>query len=305
MKPFTPENYICDSSLFDSDIVEHTTSWLTINPMKGCSLDCAYCFRYKWDKSATPYLANDVQESLNHLINHNLFVPHITPISVNISSTDALLTIVKKSTFECIEFLDKKGYKNIFGITTKIGFDISDINFLRGIKNLRIITFISYANIPKEIEPISQSKRINSLKLLKKANIPVILYARPIVPGWNSDIDSLSKILLIGQKYADAICIGGIRLSKEILDKLEEKKVEIPADYTEFHPKKLEKELELEILNQYERLQLTIPLFKHTSCAVSYIFKIPNYNMLFENPKTNCLSTCPVFQKNICSNNIK
>lgn len=303
MNPFTPKDYICDSSLFDSEIVEHTTSWLTINPMKGCSLDCAYCFRYKWDSASVPYLANEVQESLEQLIKHNLFIPHVTPISVNISSTDSLLPTVKESTFECIKFLDKKGLKNIFGITTKIGFSLSDIKFLKSIKNLRIITFISYANIPKEIEPVSQSKRLDSLKLLKKAEIPVILYARPIVPGWNNDDHSLSKILLIGEQYADAICIGGIRLSNEILDKLNERKIKVPEGYTEFHPKRLENELE--ILNQYERLHLTVPLFKHTSCAVSFIFKIPNYNMLYENSKINCLSTCPIYQKNICSGNSK
>ncbi len=305
MDPFTPEDYICDSSLYDSDIVEHTTSWLTINPMKGCPLDCAYCFRYKWDNASTPYNANDVHESLIQLINHKLFIPHTTPISVNISSTDSLLPTVKKTTFESIRFLDNKGYKNIFGVTTKIGFNSSDIEFLKSIKNLRIITFISYANIPEEIEPVSQRRRLNSLKLLKKAEIPTVLYARPIVPGWNSDVRSLSKILLLGEQYANAICIGGIRLSKEILEKLEAKKIKIPDGYSQFHPKKMEKELELEILKQYERLGLTVPLFKHTSCAVSFIFQIPNYNMLFENSTVNCLNTCPVYQKNICSNNSK
>ena len=35
---FSAEDFICDSSLHIGEIVEHTTSWLTINPVLGCQI---------------------------------------------------------------------------------------------------------------------------------------------------------------------------------------------------------------------------------------------------------------------------
>lgn len=91
-----------------SEIVEPTASWLSINPLMGCSLECAYCFREKWGAPSEPYETVNSQIALNALINHSLFRANETPLTVNVSSTDPLLPTVKPVTFNCIKYLDDK-----------------------------------------------------------------------------------------------------------------------------------------------------------------------------------------------------
>jgi homoserine trans-succinylase len=106
---------------------------------------------------------------------------------------------------------------------------------------------------------------------------------------------------MAGQSYCDAICIGGLRISPQI--KLELLKV--GEDFSEmsddFHLKNFDEEIENKVLKIYDELALTVPLFKHSSCAVSYINKIANYNNLYKNASKNCLTTCPLNQKNLCN----
>jgi len=303
MKAFSPSDFICDTSLRINDIVEQTTSWLVVNPMMGCSLGCEYCFRFKWDPTESPYEKTPTSQSIRNLLEHELFVPDITPLSANVSSTDSLLPKVKKSTFAIIKHLDDAGYKNIFGLITKLRLKKEDLNFIAKLKHLRIVVLISYAEIPKKIEPISINGRIDNLKALKELNIPTILYFRPLVKGWNDSIDKIEKVLTIGNKYANAIAIGGLRMSPEIKANLIKKGINVP-NMDSFHPKTLDPEIENKIIKCHKKLNIKIPLFKHTSCAVSNIFKMRNYNNLFLNPDLNCIETCPDYQKSICNKNV-
>uniref|UniRef100_UPI0040564368 hypothetical protein n=1 Tax=Candidatus Electrothrix sp. TaxID=2170559 RepID=UPI0040564368 len=305
MRPFVPENFICDTSLHLHDIVEQTTSWLTVNPMFGCSLGCVYCFRAKWEAPDKPALKTPVETCLRHLEKHQLFIPNHTPLSANVSSTDALLPQVKKTTFDIIKYLDQKGYKNIFGIISKLKLSSRDILFLSSLENIRPVILVSYAGIPNDIEPVPVAPRIENLKQLNDAGLPSILYFRPIVEGWNDKSDNIANVLAIGNRYASAISIGGLRLSKEIRKNLESANVTLPQKKDIYSPKIIPEKIESKILDIYYRIGLTIPLFKHTSCAVSYIFNAYNYNQLYKSYKLNCMSTCPSEQKRRCFKNKK
>jgi DNA repair photolyase len=296
---FAPDDFFCDTSE-QPDLVEHTTSWLAINPVIGCSLDCCYCFRLKWRAPNQPVQVVDLALAIQKLVDSPLFVPHHTPLTVNISSTDAMLPSVKSITFECIRRIEEAGYKNIFGITTKVGFDRRDIEFLTSVRNLRLVILITYSEMPIAVEPYPAEPRIASLRLLQEVGIPAILYYRPIVPGWNDNDERIKKVLTIGQKYSKAIAMAGLRLSPEIRDEIKRKGLSVPFGQGSFHPKLFPRELEERILRIYESLRLSVPLYKHTSCAVSYIFNICNYNGLFRNPGKNCLSTCPHSQRATC-----
>ena len=297
---FSDERYQYDSSMFIGSIVEHTTSWLTVNPYKGCPLRCAYCFRVKWGASniATPQI--DVEKAMDIRLNHPDFIPHITPVSVNVSSTDALLPAVRRSTFEAIEFLEKRELANPFGITTKLEFADSEIAFLESLKHVRPVVFISLAFIPRSIEPISTQPRIRNLQALSETRVPTVHYFRPIVEGWNDSDEIIEKALLIGDRYADAICIGSIRLSTEIRSELSKVGVELEKYVDNFHEKKFRNAIEERVLRAHSCLRLDVPLFKHTSCAVSYFMNIKNYNRLYKRPEKNCLRTCPLAQQARC-----
>lgn len=302
--PFTQHDQICDSSL-PHGVVEHTTSWLSINPIIGCSLECAYCFRHKWGAPDKPIVNSNVAESVDRLISHPEFKANITPITVNISSTDAMLPTVKATTFECMSRLDGAGYSNVFGITTKCGISEKDISFLTSLQNLRVVVLVTYSAMPRKVEPYPARPRINGLRLLAEAGLPRILYYRPIVPGWNTDSASIRKVLSIGRDYAQAMSMGGLRISPEIRANIERKGLQIPNGHDEFHEKLLPSVIQRRINGIYENLGSNVPLYKHTSCAVSYAFDLPNYNNLFEKPLKNCTRTCPVAQQRRCGTDLQ
>lgn len=305
MNAFSPDGTFKDSSMFLDEMVEHTTSWLTINPFKGCSLGCAYCFRLNWHSSNVPEHQVEVEEAVEALLSHPKFVPNVTPVSINISSTDALLPIVRNSTFGAIKLFESKGLRNPFGITTKLFFKPDEILFLESLEFVRPIVFVSLAFIPENIEPTPVKPRIKNLENFSKSKVPCILYLRPIVEGWNDSIDILDKALTLGQRFADAVCIGSLRMSDQIRESLTNSSAIPGEQYVNFHNKIIETDIETKILSNYKRLKCTIPLFKHTSCAVSYFMKTPNYNNLYLNPSKNCLDTCPSKQQAICKAQIK
>lgn len=298
---FSPEEIPRDSTMSNNKVVEHLTSWLTINPFKGCSLNCAYCFRVRWHPSNKPEKIYDLEEALTQLIQHEDFIPNETPVSINNSSTDCLLPEVKKSTFKAIKIMEAMKLRNPFALITKLKFTNDEILFLSKLKYVQIIVFTSLSLIPKNIEPTPIDHRLRNLQLLSKTKIHSVLYFRPIVKGWNDSSEIIQKVLRIGQKYCKAICIGGLTLSPEILDQLRSRNVFIQEYNGTDRIKRINKMLENKILYIYKNLKLNVPIFKHSSCAVSLILKIPNYNHFFKNPKNNCLDTCPVSQQKRCA----
>jgi DNA repair photolyase len=286
--------------MFRGQLVEHLTSWLTINPHKGCSLKCAYCFRARWHPAEEPQLVQDVTEAVEALTKHPDFRPNETPLSINNSSTDPLLSAVRESTFKAIELLESKQLRNPFAIISKLELKTDDVALLESLRFVRPIMFVSLSLIPKHIEPAPIGPRLRTLQRLSEARIPCVLYFRPIVEGWNDSAETIESALTIGQTYCDAICIGSLRVSPEIRTELLKRGVQIDNYEDDFHLKQFSNYTENLILQIYDRLKLDVPLFKHSSCAVSYILRAANYNLLFKNPDNNCLRTCPASQQNLC-----
>ena len=187
-----------DSSTQIGLVVEHTSSWLTINPFKGCSLGCAYCFRARWHPSVTPQEETAVAAAVDALVSHRDFVPHETPVSINVSSTDALLPEVRESTFQAIRILEQRQLRNPFGIVTKLSFTRAEISQLQALNYLRPIVFISLAFLPLGIEPVGVEHRISTMAQLSRAGVPVVHYYRPIILGWNDSNDIIRRVMEVG-----------------------------------------------------------------------------------------------------------
>ncbi|HET8863023.1 MAG TPA: hypothetical protein VFM94_07220 [Solirubrobacterales bacterium] len=299
--PFSRPDAVYDSSMVAGAVVEHTTSWLTINPVKGCNLGCAYCFRARWHPEAKPSLQHDVTDAVEELLRHPEFVRDRTPVSINVSSTDAMLPTVRATTLRAVELLDDQGLRNPVGITTKLRIHDEALEFLGQLRNVQPIVFVSLALLPRRIEPVPVTPRVENLRRLAAAGIPCVLYLRPIVTGWNDSRLVIERLLRLGERYCEAVCVGGLRLSPEIERELASTDVEMPSGASGgFHEKAIPAHVEEMIDELREQEDLTVPIYKHTSCAVSKIMGWPNYNALFEAPSENCVTSCPKGQEERC-----
>jgi DNA repair photolyase len=301
-RAFSPDGRFYDSLMAAGAVVEHTTSWLTINPMKGCQLGCAYCFRARWHPDNRPSRQFDVADGVLQLLEHPDFVVDRTPVSVNVSSTDSMLPTVRASTLEAVQLLDAEGLRNPVGIITKLRIPDYALKVLAELKYVRPVVFVSLAYLPREIEPVPTRPRVENLRRLMEARISNVLYLRPIVEGWNDSRESIGELLRIGDRYSDAVCIGGLRLSPEIARELAAAGMEVPVPDVEdeFHEKAVPPRVEAMIEELREQHGLEVPIYKHTSCAVSKIMEWPNYNALFERAAENCVASCPSTQVRRC-----
>jgi DNA repair photolyase len=302
--PFTPFDFVCDTAR-NGGIVEHTTSWLTVNPVVGCPLECAYCFRHHWSAPDKVHEVYTPQEVAAALESHREFHPHVTPLAINVSSTDAFLPAVRRSTVDCLMEFERRQWRNIVGLITKCEITDSDASIIANLSFIRPIVFVSLALIPREIEPVPVAPRLRTMQRLRNHNIPVILYYRPIVAGWNDSADTMRRVLGIAAEYANAICYGGLHLSPEIVAQLQARNITFPISSGPFHEKEISSDIGARLEALHHELGLELPLYKHTSCAVSYCFSMENYNKLARYPDRNCTASCPTHQQALCRRLVK
>src|SRR5262249_28839899 len=108
------------------------------------------------------------------------------------------------------------GLRNPVGITTKLRLRDTDLAHFRSLRHLRLVVFVSLALLPRRLEPVPVAPRIDNLHRLSAAQIPTVLYLRPIIEGVNDGRDTLKRLLVLADAYCDAVCIGGLRISPEI-----------------------------------------------------------------------------------------
>lgn len=283
-------------------IVDETKTWLAINPIVGCNLGCTYCFKVEWSISNTPTQKYDVYDSVKALINHPLYSQDI-PLSINICSTDPFLSYTRKYTFEALDLLNKKGVKNIVGLTTKVGINEVELEKIEEYESIKIVVIVSLAGIPRHIEPASVKKRIKTLRILSQSKIPSIHYFRPIVLGWNDGDENIQKILSIGQRYSNLIAIGGFRNSKNISKTLSNNGVQIPLQYSnqEFS-KKTFVEIIPKIKDIYDKCGFTVPLVIRTKCAIKYLREVHYKEETSSDfQRFNCFSNCTTEEMSLCT----
>jgi len=284
-------------------LITQLKSWLNIEPSIGCPNDCVYCHRHTdgdFDlKIPQPTVA--IGALFRCLQRHPLFTPNQTHLSINGVKSDAFLPENKKRTFQFLKLLDKMGYSNMVIITTKGLIDKNDAKNLRKLKHIKPVIFVTYSEMPRMLEKISNSQRIQSLKNLKKSGgIKCILYWRPLIKGINDSFKQIEKVLTIGEKYADAFVLSGLRLTPAIKKYMEKKKVKLAKE--NWHPdhKIISGSTKTNIYREYLNKNCKIPLFLKSSCAVSYLEKLPDFNAHWINPEKNCSPFCPNEQKIRC-----
>ena len=283
-------------------IIDYRKSGLSLNHIVGCPLDCAYCVRHFWgnfDMKEPQALVSD-EEAVEALLQHKYFTQDKTPVQIFNRATDPFLAPVKEHTHRVLELLDAVGMRNLIILITRFRVEREDIERLNALRNLRVTLLFTYSGIDdKKIEPIRREITLDTIKTAYKfkRSLRTVLYWRPIVPGWNDDLETIRHVIGIS-RMTDAIAFTGLFYRPEQKTHFETEDILVPYGSPQ-RRKILPLDVEQKILREHKRAGCTVPIFRKTSCAVCYLHNEPDYNGHYGIP--NLCEICPLNQQALCS----
>jgi DNA repair photolyase len=282
------------------NVVEYRKSGLSLNHIQGCSLGCAYCIRHTyglWDETQPRALMSDAQ-AVDELVNHRYFQPNVTPIQVFNRATEPFLPKVRPHTYAVLEELDERELTNHVLVITRHQLKPDDVDRLNQLRHLKVTLLLTYSGIDNEtIEPYPSAVAARSLKLMSapfRRKYRTILYWRPLVPGLNDTDEHLAAACELS-KHADATVFTGLFYRDQIAEYY--KANGLPEPYEGTARRKIVPEtLERRVLDAFST---SAALFRKTSCAVSYVHNLPDYNGHY-GIRELC-DICPLSQLELCA----
>jgi DNA repair photolyase len=280
-------------------VVEYRKSGLSLNHIQGCPLDCAYCIRHTydlWDQRQPRALMSDA-EAVEQLVSHRYFQPHVIPVQVLNRATDPFLPSVRPHTLAVLADLDGRGLRNHVLVITRHQMNPDDIARLNQLANLKVTLLFTYSGIEDErIEPYPSKVAAGSLKLMSapaRRMYRTILYWRPLVPGLNDSEEHLARAYALSL-LADATVFTGLFYRDQIARYYRANG--LPEPYGATARRKIVPEtLEQRVLAAFAG---SASLFRKTSCAVSYVHGLPDYNGHY-GIRELC-DICPASQAGLC-----
>jgi DNA repair photolyase len=249
--------------------------------------NCAYCIRHTyglWDQRQPRALMTDA-EAVEQLVSHRYFQPHVTPVQLFNRATDPFLPAVRPHTFAVLEDIDGRGLRNHVLVITRHAMKPDDAERLNQLANLKVTLLFTYSGIEDTlIEPYQSSVAAASLTLMsavRPRRYRTMLYWRPLVPGLNDGAEHLDRAYGLSQ-CADATVFTGLFYRDEIAAYYQANG--LPQPYDETARRKIVPEtLERRVLSVFAG---ATSLFRKTSCAVSYVHGLPDYNGHVGIPRT-------------------
>ena len=289
----------------DYDLTTQLKSWISINPSYGCIWDCAYCIQEKDLFFSTRGKKVVNKFSVDDVVTEIMTNPRITSKSplTFFNFSDPFLPHNTKALREILIELDDRRFTNIVGLISRTYADAKTQDVIAGLKNLRPVVLVSYAGYEdKRIEDAPTSKRVQLLKDFHEKGVKTILYLRPLVKEWIREGQFEEVRDKVGD-YIDGVIMSGFRLTPEIAEKIKRKGLVVPKtkNYTnKYFPSEIQQKV-LEVFNG------VAPVFRYTSCGVSAVMGVPDYNAhskFFEFTQKEHYETCPLpctpEQKKIC-----
>jgi DNA repair photolyase len=294
--------------------VDH--KWTYINFSIGCTLKCAYCIQqkdaeYNYNGINKQFSVASIMEQLK---NYSYISKKQSMVIGN--NSDPFLPQNLEDTLSLLAELDKAGYSGITGLITKVypgakSEDNKAIRVIKELKNLKPVLLVSYAGYTdNRVESAPSEDRLLLMKQAHEKNIPVILYLRPISKTWmeepNESFESkIERVAKETKGKIDAVVYGGLYYNEEIQARVRE--IELPEPFNDSSTEKRydSPHLQEQIKKIFNQINPEVPLFKSTSCGVSYTFKQPNFIGYYglrsmESPFLECRSYCTPGQRDIC-----
>lgn len=302
--PIMPAAQIAGLDPYMSLIVGYRKSGLSLNHIIGCPLDCGYCVRHFWGnfEVKVPQLLCTTDEAVGKLIGHEAFQPHITPIQLFNKATDPFLPGVKPHLFQVLRALDARSYTNHVLVITRFTVTEADMDELEQLRHLKVTLLFTYSGITDaRVEPIAKSSITETsirTAAAHKRRTGVVLYWRPIVPGWNDAPETMAHVLDVGRDV-DAIVFTGYYHKPENAGYLRNLGVDVPYG-EDFHRRKtMPGDLDAAVVAAWRASGITTPLFRKTSCGVAYAHGVADYNGHW-GVRELC-DICPSLQRQRCA----
>lgn len=286
-----------------AQIVTYRKSGLSLNHVIGCPLDCGYCVRHFWGnfEVKTPQLLVTTEQAIEMLTGHAGFRAGVTPVQLFNKATDPFLPGVKPHLFEVLRALDERGLTNLVLLITRFRVTEADMAALEQLRNLRVTLLFTYSGLADpRVEPIAKSSiTLTSLATAcRNGNrTKVILYWRPIVPGWNDDPATMARVLDAGRD-ADAIVFTGYYHKEKNAAYLRSLGVEVPYQDRYDRRKVMPADIDEKVISAWRASGAIAPLFRKTSCGVCFAHGVPDYNGHW-GVREIC-DICPAKQRAIC-----
>ena len=157
----------------------------SLNPYTGCSYGCLYCYASSFIKDF--FKPREKKNFLRILKKEVEKLPKESLISLS-NSSDPYQKLEEKFLFtrKALEIFKEKNFRVL--IITKSDLVLRDLDLLSKMRVAVTITITTLKHF-KKLEPGAPppQKRIEALKILKKAKIPVGLRLDPIIPFLNED----------------------------------------------------------------------------------------------------------------------
>jgi hypothetical protein len=196
-------------------------------------------------------------------------------------ATDPFLPGVKPHLFQVLHALDASGYRNHVLVITRFRVTAADMAVLEGLQHLRVTLLFTYSGITDpRVEPIAKSEiTVGSIRTgaTHKKRTGVILYWRPITPGWNDSPETMAHVLEIGRDV-DAIVFTGLYHKAENATYLRGQSVDVPFGDGYHRRKTLPHDLDARVVAAWRASGIHTPLFRKTSCGVAFAHDLPDYN---------------------------
>jgi DNA repair photolyase len=279
------------SELYKPVGVAFGQSCINMNTAFSCRNNCVYCFGKNWSGRSQRFNPDD-------MINELPSVETIgnLPVCINNSAADPFQPSTIDSTMRMFDLLVEKRVKNIMIITKEYIPEWCIEKFEHTASNIFI--FISYSGLSKEYESLVDDRRLELLKRLGKSNIHTILYARPIIIKNNKIVNDLQKVVE-ASVHCDAVVWSSLRTD----DNIKETDVnDLLPEATGSSLHKSHKRIADDKLVQIEQTlsKCACHVWRKTSCAISTILGIPDYNCHWSDEFHYGCAACPEAQRTIC-----
>lgn len=302
-------------------LVAQHDSWISLDPIVRCSQNCQYCYLkpYNLNNQKPHIMIRDQDDICNNLLCFPYYRRN-SPVAIG-NYTDMFHPDNVKFLINLLKRFKDKNIPNPICLVTKRQIPNEVLKQIGEIGLDNIIIFISCSFMPNEIEPgVDYKKLLSNFTNIRNVNksiekkIKCFHFWRPVlwknVDSENTARKVITRLIEVGSPGSVVI---GLKLNPFLRNLMRSRRNPL---YTEFmRPERnnylnmdevLPDECKNHILTavKSEKSLSGYPIFFHTSCAVSYLLRQPDYNATFIKEKYGICkeSNCPNDMRQICSN---